>query len=74
MGGGDTITQIISNICTYLSGAPAVGIGTLAIIYSGYEMYHGEIDKKKMLVRCLAIAITIGGAYIGKNILMAGIA
>lgn len=72
--GGDDITTILYNICDYLSGAPGVGVGVLTVIYSGYEMLSGEIDKRKMLIRSIAIALIIGGAYIGKNVLMKGIA
>lgn len=71
--GGDDVTTIIYNICAWLSGAPGVGAGILAVIYSGYEMLGGEIDKRKMLIRSIAIALIIGGAYIGKNVLMRGI-
>jgi type IV secretory pathway VirB2 component (pilin) len=70
---GDTVTTVIYNICDWLSGAPAVGIGILAVIYTGYEMLHGEIHKKAMIVRCVAIGLIIGGSYIAKSIIMKGI-
>ncbi len=37
-GGTDTITQVIYNICDGLPGTPGIGIGILAVIWSGYEM------------------------------------
>jgi len=70
---GDTVTTVIYNICNWLSGPPAIGIGILAVIYSGYEMVQGEIAKQKMIVRCLGIGLVIGAAFIGKNIILKGI-
>jgi type IV secretory pathway VirB2 component (pilin) len=70
----DTVTTVVYNICDWLSGAPAVAVGVLAVIYSGYEMLHGDINKKHLIVRCVAVAIIIGGSYIGKQIIMKGIA
>ena len=73
IGGSDTITQVIYNICDWLSGTPAIGIGILTVIWSGYEMLHGEIDKRKMIVRCIALGLIIGGAYLGTQIIMKGL-
>lgn len=73
LGGTDTITQVIYNICDWLSGTPAIGIGILTVIWSGYEMLHGEIDKRKMLIRCIALGLIIGGAYLGTQIIMKGL-
>lgn len=72
-GGSDTITQVIYNICDWLSGTPAIGIGILTVIWSGYEMLHGEIDKRRMITRCIALGLIIGGAYLGTQIIMKGL-
>ncbi len=71
--GSDTVTSVIYNICDWLSGTPAIGIGILTVIWSGYEMLHGEIDKRKMITRCIALALIIGGAYLGTEIIMKGL-
>ena len=73
LGGSDTITQVIYNICDWLSGTPAIGIGILTVVWSGYEMLHGEIDKRKMIIRCIALGLIIGGAYLGTQIIMKGL-
>jgi type IV secretory pathway VirB2 component (pilin) len=69
----DTVTTVVYNVCDWLSGTPAVAVGVLAVIYSGYEMLHGDINKKHLIVRCVAIGMIIGGSYIGKQIIMKGI-
>lgn len=69
---GDTATTIIYNICAFLSGAFGVGFGVLGVIYSGFEMMGGEIEKKSLLIRALAISLIVGGAYMGKQVLMRG--
>lgn len=70
---GDTITTVVYNLCDWLSGVTAIAVGVLVVIWSGYEMLHGDIDKKKMLIRCAAIGLIIGGSYYGKSVIMKGI-
>lgn len=71
--GGDTVTTFIYNLVDWFSGNIAVAIGILVVIWSGYEMLHGEIDKRKFLIRGVAIAVIIGGSYITKTYLLKGI-
>lgn len=63
------VGRIISSACDWLSGEVGAGIAVLAVIYTGYEMISGEIDKKKFAIRCVAIGMIVGGAYITTNIL-----
>lgn len=72
-GSDDTVTTIIYNLCNWLSGTPAVAVGILAVAYSGYEMLEGQIEKRTLITRCVAIGLIIGSTYIGKEIIMKGI-
>lgn len=63
------VGRIIGAACDWLSGEVGASIAVLAVIYTGYEMISGEIDKKKFAIRCVAIGMIVGGAYITTNIL-----
>lgn len=69
----DAITTVVYNVCDWLSGVVAIAVGVLVVIWSGYEMLQGNINKGKLLVRCVAIGLIIGGSYYAKSILMKGI-
>ena len=71
--GGDTVSAVIKNLTDYLSGTIAIAIGVLAVIYSGYEMLIGEIDKRALMTRCIAIGVIIGGSWFASNVIMKGI-
>ena len=63
------VGRIVRDVCTWLSGEIAGGIAVLAVIYSGYEIMQGEIEKKRFVARIIGIGLVVGGAYITNNIL-----
>jgi type IV secretory pathway VirB2 component (pilin) len=70
----DTVTTVIYNICDWLSSGPAIGLGILAIMFSGIKMYQGQIAKEELIVKALGISVAIGASYIGKQVILKGIA
>tara|TARA_R110000868_G_scaffold223437_4_gene475337 strand:- start:200 stop:508 length:309 start_codon:yes stop_codon:yes gene_type:complete len=67
---GTKVGEVIGNVCDWLSGEVASGISALVVIYSGYEMLHGDIDKMKFGVRAVAIGLIVGGSYITRSIIL----
>lgn len=63
------VSKIINKLCDWLSGDIAGAISVLAVVYSGYEMLQGEIDKMKFMTRCMGIGLVVGGSYITQNYL-----
>lgn len=66
------VGKIIGYACDWLSGEIGVGIGTLVIIYSGFQMLEGHIELKNLVTRGIGVGVIIGGAYIGGNVFHIG--
>ena len=64
------VGEIIGNLCDWLSGEVASAVAALVVIYSGYEMLNGEIDKMKFGHRTAAMGLIVGGSYIAKTIFL----
>lgn len=67
--GGDEVTSIVQNLCSYLSGSVAKAIGILAIIFMGYRTLSGRMDWRLGGTIAIGLGLIIGGAYYGGMLL-----
>lgn len=68
------VGKVVENLSEWLSGEIAGAVVVLVVIYSGYEMLHGEIDKRTFAVRLAAAGLIFGGSTIAKTILFQNVA
>lgn len=66
----DAIVTIVYNVCNYLSNVVAVALGILAIIWLGFEMMSGHMERKKAISIGIGIGIAIGASYLGKHVVL----
>ena len=66
------VGKIIGYGCDWLSGEIGVGIGTLVIIYSGFQMLEGHIELRTLVSRGIGVGIMVGGAYIASDVFHIG--
>jgi type IV secretory pathway VirB2 component (pilin) len=69
---GTKVAEIVGYLCDWLSGEVGAAIAVLVVIYSGYEMLEGRLEKRTLAGRCIAIGLIIGGAYIATDIFHIG--
>jgi type IV secretory pathway VirB2 component (pilin) len=69
---GTKVGEIIGYLCDWLSGEVGAAIAVLVVIYSGYEMLEGRLEKKTLAGRCIAIGLIIGGAVVATNVFHIG--
>ena len=70
VGNHSAVYTIIYNICDWLSGEIAAAFAALVIIWSGYEMLKGQLDKEVFIHRCVGIGLAVGGAFITTNYIL----
>jgi type IV secretory pathway VirB2 component (pilin) len=65
----DAVSEIVLNLCDYLSGNVAKAIGVLVIIGLGYRTLVGRMDWRTAGSIAVGLGLIIGGSYYGSVLL-----
>lgn len=65
----DAVTEIVFNLCDYLSGNVAKAIAVLVIIALGYRTLAGRMDWRVAGTIAVGLGLIIGGSYYGSVLL-----
>lgn len=68
------VATVINNACDWLSGEIAGAISVLIVVWSGFEMLNGELEKKKFITRLVGVGLIYGGSYLAKSVFFKGVA
>jgi type IV secretion system protein VirB2 len=71
LAANDAVSQVVFNLCRYLSGPVAKAIGVLSIISLGYRTLTGRMDWRFAASVAIGLGLIIGGSYYG-SVLIGG--
>jgi len=61
---GDMISTVLTNLTDFITSTVGSLLAIIAVVWTGFGMYKGTLEKEKALNRMIGIGIVLSGSWL----------